>query len=126
VQIKLQNERRKVRATMSCFVKKKDAEEIKGDYGHGTWRLLGEGNGCTKGCCTGISYYSSLDYTPPAVHDDQEGFLVLSGKGMARVGEEEFEIVPETSFIVPAGVEHQMKSACEDTPVTLFWFHAQA
>lgn len=108
------------------FRHKKDAVEVNSGDGHGSWALLNEENGCTGGCCTGISYYSSVEYTAPAVHDDQEGFYVIQGLGWAKIGEEEFSISPEMSIIVPAGNEHQIKSDNEKNPVYLFWFHAKA
>ena len=111
---------------MACFVKKCDVKEVVSGHGHGSWPMLGEDQGCANGCAAGISYYSSCDYTPAAVHDDQEGFYVISGKGRARIGNEEFELVPDMAFIAPAGTEHQIKSKHADEPVVVFWFHAQA
>lgn len=110
---------------MTYFKKRQDAEEKRVGNGHGSWLLLGESQGCKNGCCAGISYYRSVEYTPPAIHDDQEGFLVLSGTGWARIGTEEFEISPEMAFLAPAGVAHQIKSSSENCAVEVFWFHAK-
>ena len=57
-------------------------------------------------------------------HEDQEGFVVLAGRGWAKVGNEEFRMEPEVSFIAPAGVKHSIKSDEESEPVKVFWFHA--
>lgn len=111
---------------MACYIKKSDVKEMVSGHGHGSWPMLGSEHGCTNGCCAGISYYSSCEYTPAAVHEDQEGFFVLSGQGFARIGDEEFEIKPDMAFIAPAGTEHQMRSKAADEPVVVFWFHAQA
>lgn len=111
---------------MACYVKKCEVKEVKSGHGHGSWPMLGAEQGCTNGCAAGISYYSSCEYTPAAVHEDQEGFYVISGQGLARIGSEEFEIGPDMAFIAPAGTEHQMKSKSSGEPVVVFWFHAQA
>ena len=111
---------------MSYYKRKQDAQELQAGHGHGSYPLLGEAQGCTNGCCAGISYYSATEYTPIAIHEDQEGFLVLSGRGWAKIGEEEFWVEPDTAFIAPKGTAHQMKSADKEETLTVFWFHAQA
>lgn len=111
---------------MAYYKRKQDVKEIMAGHGHSSFPLLGEEQGCTNGCCAGISYYSALEYTPIAVHEDQEGFIVLSGTGQAKIGEEEFGVEEEMAFIVPKGVAHQMKSNNEEEPLVLFWFHAQS
>ena len=110
---------------MAYYQRKQDVNEIAAGNGHGSFPLLGEKQGCTNSCCAGISYYSRTEYTPPAVHEDQEGFMVLSGQGWAKIGEEEFFVEQGTAFIAPEGMPHQMKSADSGEPLTLFWFHAQ-
>lgn len=110
---------------MAYYQRKQNVKEVAAGNGHSSFPMLGEQQGCTNGCCAGISYYSSTEYTPAAVHDDQEGFIVLSGKGWALIGGEEFPVEPETAFIAPAGTEHQMKCSSTEEPLVLFWFHAQ-
>ena len=102
-------------------------ESRRADSGHGHWSypLLGEENGCVRDCMSGISYYTDTCFTPVATHPFQEGFLVLSGTGDARVGGETFPLTPMRSFLVPAGVEHTLRSASAAQPLVLFWFHAQ-
>lgn len=80
-------------------------ESRRSDSGHGHWSypLLGEENGCVRDCMSGISYYTDTCFTPVATHPFQEGFLVLSGTGDARVGGETFPLTPMRSFLVPAG-----------------------
>lgn len=111
---------------MSYYCRKEEVQENYSGYGHGSFRMLGSEQGCTNGCCAGISYYSMKEYTPPAIHEDQEGFLVLSGSGWVKIGEEEFRVDSETAFIVPAKMCHQMKSISSEIPLTVFWFHANA
>lgn len=111
---------------MACFRKLRDAEEIVSGHGHGSFPLLGEAEGCANECAAGISYYKSTEYTPPAVHEFQEGFIVLSGSGYVKIGEEEFFAEKNTAFLAGAGQEHRLKSADRNEPLTVFWFHAKA
>lgn len=91
---------------------------------HGSYSLLDANNGCVNGCCTGISIYGLTEYSTPGIHDDQEGFCVLEGMGYAKVGDQEFRLEPETSFIAPAGVPHTIKRDQDSKPVKVFWFHS--
>lgn len=108
---------------MKYYVCLKDVEEVqRPDY---TSRyLVNEKNGCVAGCKTGISCHIKKDYPKSQTHEDQEGFFVLEGTGWAKVGEQEFKLEPEMSFIVPAGVEHTIKSDEDSESVRVFWFHA--
>ncbi len=110
---------------MSYVIRKQQVKEVDSGNGHSSFPMLGEAQGCVNDCAGGISYYRAKEYTAPAVHDFQEGFIVLEGEGSARVGAEEFQLEKETAFIVPAGVEHQLKSADSEQPLILFWFHAK-
>ncbi|MBQ6334684.1 MAG: cupin domain-containing protein [Erysipelotrichaceae bacterium] len=111
---------------MKYYVSISESKKEDSGNGHYSYPLLNESNGCTRDCATGISYYTALEYTPPAVHEFHEGFMVLSGKGYAKVDKEEFPLDDQISFFVPAGKEHALKSQSEDEPLVLFWFHAQA
>ena len=108
---------------MKCFIRLADVAPIDED-GHLSYEMLTENNGCVAGCSAGISVFPETEYPLPAVHDDQEGFLVLEGSGSARVGEAEFLIEPEVSFIVPAGTPHCIKKDPASTLLKVFWFHS--
>lgn len=86
--------------------------------------VLDESQGCVNGCKAGITTYSNEDYKVAGVHDDQEGFYVVSGTGYAKFGDEECKIIPGITMIAPAGVPHQIKADSKATPVVVFWFHA--
>lgn len=111
---------------MTYYKNKNDVKKIDAGNGHSSFPLLSSVNGCTNGCETGISYYCSTTYTPCAYHDFQEGFMVLSGSGKALVGDEEFYIDNNYSFIVPSNTGHQLKSNDSNIPLVVFWFHAKA
>ena len=108
---------------MSYFARKEDVDPVSG-LGHSAYKLLTEAHGCVNGCHAGISVYDTTTYLTPGIHEDQEGFVVLSGKGWAKVGEEEQAIEPGTAFMAPKGVPHAIKTASAQEPVVVFWFHA--
>ena len=84
--------------------------------------LVGEAQGCTNGFCMGVAVYHCEEYDTPGVHEDQEGFCVVSGRGMARVGDEEFPVAPGTVFLAARGVPHAIRRTGQD-PVKVIWAH---
>ena len=108
---------------MKYYVNKNDVKGSQG-AGHVVYWLLDEKHGCAAGCCTGVSIYELSEYSEPGSHDDQEGFYVIEGSGWARVGDQEFRIEPEGSFVVPAKTEHSLKKDASSGPLKVFWFHA--
>jgi mannose-6-phosphate isomerase-like protein (cupin superfamily) len=111
---------------MKYYVSLKEAKKEESGNGHYSYPLLNEFNGCPKDVASGVSYYTSNEFTPPAVHEFHEGFMVLSGKGYARVDDEEFALDDQISFFVPAGKKHSLRCEGSDKPLVLFWFHAKA
>jgi mannose-6-phosphate isomerase-like protein (cupin superfamily) len=109
--------------TMTYYVNRNDVRPDKGE-GHVVYWLLDEKHGCKAGCRTGISVYDLTEYSKPGVHDDQEGFYVIDGSGWARLGDREFRIESEGSFIVPAKTAHTLKKDPSSGPLKVFWFHA--
>ncbi len=85
--------------------------------------LIGKEQGATSGFCMGVSYYPSTEYGKPGIHDDQEGFYVLDGTGMAKVGDQEFAVQPGLGFIANKGVPHTMKRHADSAPIKVLWCH---
>jgi D-lyxose ketol-isomerase len=86
--------------------------------------LLSEENGCRAGCRTGLLMYTQEEYRQGGVHEDQEGFFVLEGKGKALIGEKELSLSPGACFIVPPGLFHSIKKDPTCSYIKLFFFHA--
>jgi uncharacterized cupin superfamily protein len=103
-----------------------DLNKIEPTYskGHYSFNLLNESHGCSAGCSTGVSIYTCVEYQQPGNHEDQEGFFVLEGIGFVKIGENEINLYPGISFIVPAGVDHSIKSTSKEKGIKVFWFHA--
>ena len=107
---------------MSYFVNRRDVEGVQAE-GHTSYMMLDEAHGCVAGFKSGISIYTATEYPTPGVHDDQEGFVVLEGRGWARVGDEESRLEPEVCFIAPAGVAHSIKRDPDSAHIKVCWFH---
>jgi mannose-6-phosphate isomerase-like protein (cupin superfamily) len=108
---------------MNYYVNPKQVSPIYREGSH-SFELLKEENGCVAGCCTGITVFTTAEYPAVGVHEDQEGFIVIEGTGWAKVGDEEFRIEPEMSFLAPAGIRHCIKKDADSVSVKVFWFHA--
>ena len=89
-----------------------------------SYTLLDELNGCVSGCRCGVTVCRRTEFGKGGAHEDQEGFFVLSGRGMARVGNTEFGVHEGVAFIVPAGVSHTLCSASAEEPLKVLWFHS--
>ena len=87
------------------------------------YTLLDESMGCVNGCRCGISFYRHDDYHGASAHEDQEGFFVLEGRGYARIDGEEMVMEPGMAFMIPAGVDHEMRRDPEYEYCKVLWFH---
>lgn len=106
----------------------KKFSESKGYQGidHIGYGLLNASNGCCEGSSTGISIFFCEEYSEPKAHDYQEGFYVVEGTGWAKVGDSEFRIEPDMSYLAPKGVYHCVKKDKNSCDIKLFWFHCKA
>jgi quercetin dioxygenase-like cupin family protein len=106
-----------------CIRSHEDNIEFKSAGHHKGGTLIDSSHGAVNGFSIGISYYDDEAYGQPGSHEDQEGFYVLEGKGVARVGDEEFNIAPGVSFIAHAGVPHTIRKISDSKPVKMLWCH---
>ncbi len=68
-------------------------------------------------------FYNTEYMVPYGIHDDHEGFYVVSGTGKMIIGREEFDLAPGISMIAPADVPHAIKKTSQaDLEVFLFHF----
>ena len=120
------NEHEKSNDCGTSYIPYADLKEVmeKSEKGKMSYTLLDEKNGCTAGCKTGVTFYDGTEYGRGGIHKDQEGFFVIAGHGMARIGDAEFAVYPGISFIAPAGVHHTVKRDADSEAVAVFWFHS--
>lgn len=62
----------------------------------------------------GVYTLSTDTCDPQQPHTEDEIYYVLSGRGQIRVGDEDFEVKPESVIFVAAGEEHRFHSIIED------------
>jgi mannose-6-phosphate isomerase-like protein (cupin superfamily) len=68
-------------------------------------------------------FYSAEYPAVPGVHEDNEGFYVISGRGSIKIEEREYELIPGTAILVPAGLHHALrKTGNEDLKVFIYHF----
>lgn len=75
------------------------------------------------GCNASLGIYYCTEYPEPGVHEDNEGFYVASGHGMAVVGEQEQAIGAGSFFYAPAGVPHAIKKDPDSPDMEVVLFH---
>jgi mannose-6-phosphate isomerase-like protein (cupin superfamily) len=83
---------------------------------------LGEAEGCIKGFSMGSVWVFGTEYGPPGVHEDQEGFYVVSGEGYVKIQGREFSLSPGMFFLVKAGESHCMRRSSTE-PLRAIWAH---
>lgn len=110
---------------MKVFVSLQEMKEKMGKNASSYPLLTGE-HGCVAGCKSGVTVCVNKEYGNPGIHDDQEGFYVISGQGYAKVGLEEFKLYPGVSFLAAVGVPHAMKCDKDCDLLEVFWFHSKA
>lgn len=75
------------------------------------------------GCYTMFNEFHEAEYPAEwGVHDDHEGFYVVSGHGSYWLEGEEYEIGPGVSMLAPAGARHGLKKT-GDEALWVFIFH---
>ena len=122
VKIIVTENRIKYGGIMVCFIHEDDVSAIQGD-GLVYKNLITTDNGAVNNFLLGITEYHAEEYQTIGVHEFQEGFYIISGEGTAKIGEEEFNIRPGSSFIAAKGVPHSVKKSPNSEPVKLVWVH---
>ena len=62
--------------------------------------------GAKAGFAMGIVEYTADEPGDADLHDDQEGLYVLEGHGLARLGNEQYELSPGDCLYIPALMPH--------------------
>lgn len=108
------------------YFSKVDRNAPKEAPGATNYPIFPDGTAPCKGCNASLNVYYCEEYPQPGVHDDNEGFYVVSGSGMAKIGDEESPISAGSFFYAPVGVPHAIKKdpGTPDMEVILFHFPA--
>ena len=69
-----------------------------------------------------LEYYAPRGRDAQKPHDRDELYIVISGRGWFRNGEERHEFAPHDVLFVPAGVEHRFEEFSDDFATwVIFW-----
>lgn len=69
--------------------------------------------------------FTAAEYPEPGVHDDHEGFYVVSGRGWLLIADQEYELTPGTAMFAPAKTPHAIKSSGGELEIFIYHFPVQ-
>ncbi|MBC5580471.1 cupin domain-containing protein [Anaerofilum sp. BX8] len=101
--------------------KSKEITQYPGAY---SWEYFSEEESACKGFKAMMNHFYNEEYIVPyGLHEDNEGFYVVSGKGKMIIGSEEYDLAPGVAMLAPAHVPHAIKkTSCEELEIFLFHF----
>lgn len=105
------------------YFSKLGKHNVKDAPGAKNYPIFIDGEAPIKGCNASIGVYHCEEYPTPGVHEDNEGFYVISGQGKAKIGDIESDISEGSCFYAPAGVPHAIKKAPNTPDLVIFLFH---
>ena len=116
---------------MKSFVVHQEISRLVEYPGAHSYQLFEQNNSPIQGAAAMLNIFYSSEYPPaPGVHDDNEGFFIVSGYGSVKIdvreNEMEFDLVPGTAILVPAGIPHAVrKKGNEDLKAFIYHFPVQ-
>ncbi|MGQ9553350.1 MAG: cupin domain-containing protein [Anaerolineae bacterium] len=75
------------------------------------------------GLLLGVAEYTASEYGALQRHDDQEAVYCISGRGVIRVGDEEYEVYPGLAVYIGRNVAHATRCIGQE-PVKVVYVHA--
>jgi len=73
-------------------------------------------------CSAMFNVFFGEQYPEPGVHDDHEGFYVVSGHGKMKIDNVEYDLTPGCAMYAPAGVPHAIRKVGKDN-LRVFIYH---
>ncbi|MDN5346659.1 MAG: hypothetical protein PWP65_223 [Clostridia bacterium] len=104
-------------------IKALEVEGIVKTHGRTSRLLLSEATAGAKGFTLGLNITKPGGMSPMHTHEkEQEAMYIISGKGKAIIGEEEYDLEPDTVIIAPAGVPHELRNT-GDEDIKFIWVY---
>ena len=112
---------------MELYVVHQDPAKLMEYPGAHSYQLYENDNTPLPGIIAMFNVFFSNEYPAvPGVHDDNEGFYVVSGCGSMKIKDKEYDLFPGTAMLVPAGFAHAIrKKGNEDLKVFIYHFPVQ-
>lgn len=74
----------------------------------------------TGGFSLGVAEYFQPEFGEIQQHDDQEEVYIVSGTGMIRIGDDEFDAVPGEAFLLPPGTRHATRRTGDEAVFVVY------
>jgi mannose-6-phosphate isomerase-like protein (cupin superfamily) len=109
---------------MKPFVVAPDPSKLIEYAGAHSYQLFDQENTPIPGSNAMLNLFYSAEYpATPGVHEDNEGFYVIGGTGSIKIEGSEYDLIPGTAILVPAGLHHALrKTGEEDLKVFIYHF----
>ncbi|MGE5607234.1 MAG: cupin domain-containing protein [Bacteroidota bacterium] len=105
------------------FLKASEVTAVKKTMGRNSKLMVSESEMGSKGFAAGMHLMEPGGQSTVHVHEkEQEAMYFYSGTGVCSVGDEEYEIVPESFLIAPIGVKHQIRNTGNE-PLKFVWIY---
>jgi mannose-6-phosphate isomerase-like protein (cupin superfamily) len=79
--------------------------------------------GTSSGFEVGTSGYDAKEYPESKTHDDEEAIYIISGEGMALIGDQEIPLKPGTAIYVAPKTPHAIKRTSKE-PLKAVYCHS--
>jgi mannose-6-phosphate isomerase-like protein (cupin superfamily) len=105
------------------FLKASEVEAVVKTNGRNSKLMVSEFEMGSQGFAAGMHLMEPGGQSEVHVHEkEQEAMYFYSGTGVCTVGDEEYEIVPESFLLAPIGVKHQIRNTGSE-PLKFVWVY---
>lgn len=105
------------------FMRASEVKAVRKANGRNSKLMVSEYEMGAKGFASGMHVMEPGGMSGLHIHDaQQEAMYFYSGEGVCIVGDQVFEIVPESFLLAPAGVKHQIKNTGSE-PLKFVWIY---
>ena len=66
--------------------------------------------GIKSGFELGVSVYNAKEFPKTKTHEDEEAIYIISGEGVAKIGNREFKLKKGTAICIPPNTPHCIKN----------------
>ena len=108
---------------MAHSIQEQDAKRFASSGHWGTPLIWKETVPLTNGFEVGVSGYDATEFPEQKTHADDEALYIISGEGVALIGDEEVLLSPGTAVYVPPHTPHCIKRTSNE-PLKAVYCHS--
>ncbi|OGM01763.1 hypothetical protein A3K72_01060 [Candidatus Woesearchaeota archaeon RBG_13_36_6] len=91
-------------------INEEEVEKIQ-SFGHWGKPLIWEKSvGIKSGFELGVSSYYAKEFPKSKTHEDEEAIYIISGDGVAKIGDKKFKLKKSTAIYIPSNTPHCIKN----------------